>query len=84
MDKTLEDECRRLPDAIVDNYLSDAYKPGSDDDHICCITPGELRAEKRRAVGMAIRRAAEVAEQYFGTDRAAGKDCAAAILKLLD
>jgi hypothetical protein len=81
MDKTLEDELARLPDNLSE-YFGGTNPIGTDDDHTCCISMAELRAEKRRAVEMAIRRAAEVcATQKVFTGP---KACAAAILKLLD
>jgi hypothetical protein len=68
MDKTLEDECgRTVANDLVWQRLYSAET---------------LAAEKRRAVEMAIRRAAEVCatqEVFTGP-----KACAAAILKLLD
>jgi hypothetical protein len=91
MDKTLEDECQRLPDEWRE-YFGEGYKPGSDDDHTCWITNDELRAEKRRAVEMAIRRAATACREraaFFDLHGSSflaheGDECAAAILKLLD
>jgi hypothetical protein len=75
MDKTLEDECEDLPEQTYGPYYN-------------YWTEAQFVAAKRRAVEMAIRRAAEVCRktgrEMSPSKAAASDECAGAILKLLD
>jgi hypothetical protein len=81
MDKTLED-------AINDESTMEPTYAGQEMHDFPCFSYGDVKAEKRRAVEMAIRRAAEVCWQagtQMSPSKQAGSDeAAAAILKLLD